>query len=140
MPKENKEEEKKGEEEKQLQLPEIPIFDLPEVYQIMNDGPPPVSLPHPQIIKPQPTEQPKQVKPSYIENQEEKDVVFTGPNKAFEFSNYKKFKMISNINKLFVIEKELGKVTFGEEYLVTHLKMKSQFALRKICKNKLSQN
>lgn len=43
-----------------------------------------------------------------------------GQNNAFQFSNYKKFKKIRNINKLFVIQKELGKGAFGEVYLATH--------------------
>ena len=45
---------------------------------------------------------------------------FTGKNNAFQFSNYKKFKKIRDIKKLFVIQKELGKGAFGEVYLATH--------------------
>ena len=38
MPKENKEEEKKRDEQKKRQLPHLPCFDVPEISQIRNDG------------------------------------------------------------------------------------------------------
>ncbi len=61
--------------------------------------------------------------PSYIHTQEEQQVMFNAANKAFQFSNYKRFKEISDIKKFFVIQKELGKGAFGEVSLATHKNM-----------------
>ena len=86
--------------------------------------PPPNPNPNPKPI-PKPDTTPSAVDPqpqeiNYIEDKEENDVVFAGPNNAFQFKNYKTFKRIKNINKLFVIQRELGKGAFGEVSLATH--------------------
>ena len=66
--------------------------------------------------------------------------MFNAANKAFQFSNYKRFKEISDIKKFFVIQKELGKGAFGEVSLATHKNMQMQCALKKISKEKLREN
>jgi hypothetical protein len=82
--------------------------------------PKPVIVPKDTIINPaSEIKKPEEIK--YIPNQDEQDVVFDGKNnKAFQFQNYKTFKKIKNIKKLFVFQKELGKGAFGEVYLATH--------------------